>query len=80
MIVCHCRQVTDQTICSVVDTMRQSNPDLEITPGKVYRDLGLTPDCGGCLPLFLAILQTGSNLPCAVPMGIACEHQGELLP
>ena len=41
---------------SAIDWMRAADPDTIITPGKLYRALGRKPDCGGCLPLFMATM------------------------
>ena len=46
--------------------MRQADPDTIITPGKVYRALGKSADCGGCMPLFLATMRENATLE--VPM------------
>ena len=66
MIVCHCRNITDTDIHAAIDWMRASDTDVVITPGRVYRALGKSADCGGCLPLFLATMRTTDNL--AVPV------------
>lgn len=66
MIVCHCNGITDRDIRAAVDWMRAADVCTIITPGKVYRALGKRPDCGGCLPLFMATLEGCGNLE--VPM------------
>lgn len=66
MIVCHCNAITDRDIRAAVDWMRAADMQTIITPGKVYRALGKRPDCGGCLPLFIATLTECDNLE--VPM------------
>ncbi|GAB4285869.1 MAG: hypothetical protein Kow0058_05260 [Roseovarius sp.] len=53
MIICHCNAITERDIRAAVDWMRAADPQVLITPGKVYRALGKKADCGGCLPLFL---------------------------
>lgn len=53
MIVCHCRNISDQDIRAAVDWMRAADPATIITPGKIYHALGHRADCGGCMPLFL---------------------------
>ncbi|TNF61058.1 MAG: (2Fe-2S)-binding protein [Rhodobacteraceae bacterium] len=62
MIVCHCRNITCTDIHSAIDWMRQADPETLITPRKVYRALGLEPDCAGCLPLFLDTMRRNGNL------------------
>ena len=46
MIVCHCTQISDHDIRAAVDWMRASDPYTLITPGKIYRALGKSADCG----------------------------------
>jgi bacterioferritin-associated ferredoxin len=65
MIICQCRNITDADIHAAIDWMRASDMDAVITPGRVYRALGTSADCGGCLPLFLATMRSNDNL--AVP-------------
>ncbi|WP_209427279.1 (2Fe-2S)-binding protein [Pararhodobacter sp. SW119] len=63
MIVCHCMNIADQDIHAAVDWMRAADPDTIITPRKVYRALGKTADCGGCLPLFLDTMRRCESFP-----------------
>ncbi|PJE36114.1 (2Fe-2S)-binding protein [Pseudooceanicola lipolyticus] len=62
MIVCHCQSISDSDIHSAIDWMRASDQRTLITPGKVYRALGKSADCGGCMPLFLATMRKNDNL------------------
>ncbi|WP_226550287.1 (2Fe-2S)-binding protein [Celeribacter naphthalenivorans] len=62
MIVCSCNAITDRDIHAAIDWMRASDPETIITPGKVYRALGKTPDCGGCMSLFLSSMRQNDNL------------------
>ena len=62
MMICHCNGISDRDIHAAIDWMRAADGETIITPGKVYRALGKRPDCGGCLPLFLATMQRNGNL------------------
>ena len=62
MIVCHCMSISDRDIHAAIDWMRAADPGTLITPRKVYRALGKSADCGGCLPLFLDTMRKNSNL------------------
>ena len=62
MMICHCTGISDADIHAAVDWMRAADAGTLITPGKVYRALGKRPDCGGCLPLFLATMEANDNL------------------
>lgn len=66
MIVCHCQNIADQDINSAIDWMRAADSAAIITPGKIYRALGKSADCGGCMPLFLSTMRKNGNLE--VPM------------
>ena len=62
MIVCHCQRITDTDIRSAIEWMRSSDPDMLITPGRIYRSLGKAADCGGCMPLFVSTMQGSKHL------------------
>lgn len=68
MIICHCTNISDTDIRAAVDWMRAADPDTLITPGKVYRALGKSADCGGCMPLFLEAMQKCDTLE--IPMNL----------
>ncbi|MDE0589000.1 (2Fe-2S)-binding protein [Halocynthiibacter sp. C4] len=62
MIVCQCMKITDHDIHSAIDWMRAADSKAIISPGKIYRALGKTADCGGCMPLFLDTMRSSANL------------------
>jgi len=62
MIVCSCRGITDRDIHAAIDWMRASDPYTLITPGKVYRALGTSAGCGGCIRLFVGVMRRNASL------------------
>jgi bacterioferritin-associated ferredoxin len=62
MIVCSCRGISDRDIHAAIAWMRASDPYTLITPGKVYRALGTSADCGGCVRLFVAEMRRNDDL------------------
>jgi bacterioferritin-associated ferredoxin len=66
MIVCHCQNISDHDINAAIDWMRAADGQTIITPGKIYRALGKSADCGGCMPLFLSTMRRNQSLE--VPM------------
>ena len=65
VIICSCQRIRDTDIHAAIDWMRAADPATVITPGKIYHALGKSPDCGGCMKLFVATMRTNDNL--AVP-------------
>jgi bacterioferritin-associated ferredoxin len=68
VIICHCQSISDRDVHAAIDWMRAADAETLITPGKIYRALGKSAECGGCLPLFLATMRGNANLE--VPMHI----------
>ncbi len=66
MIVCSCARVTEKDIRDAIAWMRASDPYTLITPGKVYRALGKSAECGACIRLFVDRMRADDNL--AVPV------------
>jgi bacterioferritin-associated ferredoxin len=66
MIVCSCCHVTDRDIHQAIAWMRASDPYTLITPGKIYRALGKSAECGSCIRLFVEKMRGDANL--AVPI------------
>lgn len=65
MIVCSCARVSDKDIRDAIEWMRASDPYTLITPGKIYRALGKSAECGGCIRLFVDSMRQNDDL--AVP-------------
>jgi bacterioferritin-associated ferredoxin len=68
MIVCSCSRISDRDIIQTIDWMRASDPQTLITPGKVYRALGKSPDCGGCIRLFVDTMRRSDSLQVPVEL------------
>lgn len=62
MIICSCARVTDRDIHQAIDWMRDADPYTLITPGKIYRALGKTPECGSCIRLFVENMRQNDRL------------------
>lgn len=62
MIVCHCQNISDKDINAAIDWMRASDEQTVITPGRIYHALGKSPDCGGCMPLFVATMRKNDSM------------------
>jgi bacterioferritin-associated ferredoxin len=65
MIVCSCTGVTDRDIREAIAWMRSADPYTLITPGKIYRALGKSAECGGCIRTFVEKMRQDDNM--AVP-------------
>ena len=57
MIICSCAMISDKDIKRTIAWMKAADHTTLVTPGKIYRALGKTPDCGGCAPLFVAAMR-----------------------
>ena len=68
MIVCHCMGISDREIRAAVDWMRAADPSTLITPGKIYRALGKSAECGGCIRLFVERMRSDENF--AIPQDL----------
>ncbi len=58
MIVCHCNRIDHRDIERVADMLSGADALNIVTPVAVYKSLGKTPRCGGCLSLAANIIHT----------------------
>ena len=61
MIICSCEAISDKDIHAAIDWMRASDETAIITPGKIYHALGKSPNCGGCIKLFVSKMRDNPN-------------------
>jgi len=73
MIVCSCTGVTDRDIRDAIAWMRAADPYTLITPGKIYRALGKSVNCGGCVRLFVETMRKDGNLAVPVELRNLCR-------
>ncbi|MFQ8429859.1 bacterioferritin-associated ferredoxin [Amaricoccus sp. W119] len=62
MIICSCAKISDRDIHQAIDWMRDADAYTLITPGKIYRALGKTPECGACIRLFIEKMRCNDKL------------------
>jgi len=78
MIVCSCTVISSSDIHRAIAWMRAADPEVVITPGRVYRALGKRPNCGGCLSLFVEIMQDDRNTAVPVELrGLRARLKGD---
>ena len=75
MIVCSCQRVTDSDIRDAIAWMRAADPYTLITPGKIYRALGKSAECGGCIRLFVESMRRNDDLAVPVELRGLRRHQ-----
>ena len=49
MIVCSCNVICHRKIEQAVERMFEADPNVVLTPGKVYKAVGHRPKCATCL-------------------------------
>ena len=62
MIVSSCARISDREIHQAIEWMRDADAYTLITPGKIYRALGKTPECGACIRLFVDSMRQNDKL------------------
>jgi hypothetical protein len=68
MIICHRQWISDHDIRAAIDGMRTSDPQVLITPGKIYRAPGKGAGRGGCLPPFLDTMRQSPAIRIPTPL------------
>ena len=56
MIVCSCSGISERKVLEACDRLRARNRQTLLTPGRVYRELGLRMQCGCCMQLIVEII------------------------
>jgi len=56
MIICSCKRITDKAIRQTVHDLLEEDPNCMLTPGIVYRAMGLRAQCGSCLSLVIELI------------------------
>lgn len=74
MIVCSCNVVSHEEIEAAVEELVAGDPDVVLTPGRVYRAIGVRPKCGTCLQHAVKLMHAHrERLQCACKVECACK-------
>lgn len=74
MILCSCNVLTQARIEKAALALAAADPGMPVTPGRIFRALGVRPRCGTCFELIRPLLRD-LDLPmtCPEPMASAAE-------
>lgn len=56
MIVCSCNVVSHQEIETTVEKLVLADPEVVLTAGAIYREIGIRPKCGTCLKNVVSLI------------------------
>lgn len=66
MIVCSCNVISDKEIKAAVEELVGNDPDVVLTPGRIYRAICCRPKCGTCLQHVVKLMhEHRENMQCA---------------
>jgi bacterioferritin-associated ferredoxin len=57
MILCSCAVIRQDEMRDAIRELVRKNPNAPVTPNRVYKQMGKTPDCTDCAPLLLRRIQ-----------------------
>lgn len=70
MILCSCNVLTKAAILAAAQSLVAADPMRAVTPGRIFRALGVRPNCGSCVDVIRALLRD-SGLPMTCPEPLA---------
>lgn len=78
MILCSCNILTKANILAAAEALVVADPMRPVTPGRVFRALGVRPNCGSCLDLVRAMLRDfGLPMTCPEPLSPDTDFSDE---
>jgi bacterioferritin-associated ferredoxin len=79
MIVCSCNVLTEARILATGETLAREAPGRIVTPARVFRALGVKPQCMVCFSEVRGILaRAGLTVTCPEPLASVAEEGEDL--
>ena len=75
MIVCSCNIVSHLEIEAAVEDLVSADANVMLTPGMVYRAIGVRPKCGTCLKHVAALIHAHRD---TITGGRKADTKGEI--
>lgn len=57
MILCSCAVIREDEMRAAIRELIKKNPKAPVTPNRVYKQMGKSPDCSDCAPLLTRRIQ-----------------------
>jgi bacterioferritin-associated ferredoxin len=74
MIVCSCNVLTKARVIAAADRLLRDDPTRPVTAGRIFRALGVRPNCGTCFSLIRTIIaEAGLAFTCPEPLASEAE-------
>ncbi|MCB1497052.1 MAG: (2Fe-2S)-binding protein [Bauldia sp.] len=81
MIICSCNVLTKASILETAEKLAHEDVSRPVTPGRVFRALGVRPQCGTCfVTIRRLIADAGITFTCPDPLATVADEDGELTP
>jgi len=77
MILCSCNVLSSADLKATAERLRDANPSVPVTPGRVFLALGVRPQCGSCVDLVRRLLRDW-GFPATCPEPLASIATDEL--
>jgi bacterioferritin-associated ferredoxin len=79
MIVCSCNVLTRARIIAAAESLAADQPGRAVTPARVFRSLGVKPQCMVCFSVVRAILaDAGLLITCPEPLASVAESEEDV--
>ena len=69
MILCSCNLLSGARLREAAEQLQERRPDLPVTTGRVFQEIGVKPQCGSCVHLVRRLLlEWGFPATCPEPL------------
>jgi bacterioferritin-associated ferredoxin len=78
MIVCHCNIIHCHDIRGAAQSVQARSGCESVAAGKVFRELGMKPNCARCVPLMTSVIDDALTSGSAHCGGCPCPTEQDL--
>lgn len=78
MIVCSCKVLTAARVAATAAALARAEPGRPVTAGRIFRALGIRPQCGICLSEIRRVAAAaGATVTCPEPLAMVSVESAE---
>ena len=69
MILCSCNLLSGARLREAAEQLQERRPDMPVTTGRVFQEIGVKPQCGSCVDLVRRVpIEWGFPATCPEPL------------